>query len=77
LYAYQLRRWFACCEMNQLDPLVGVQRPHVELNLRHLGETGLMPSSVNTMTHGVRRDHLPARAGDAPDRRFVSRRGQA
>ena len=27
LYAYQLRRWFAWCETNRLDPLVGVQRP--------------------------------------------------
>lgn len=54
LYAYQLRRWFAWCETNQLDPLVGIQRPHVELSIRHLAETGLMPSSINTMMHGVR-----------------------
>jgi integrase/recombinase XerD len=26
----------------------------VELFIRHLGETGLMPSSINTMMHGVR-----------------------
>lgn len=26
LYAYQLRRWFAWCESNGLDPLVGIQR---------------------------------------------------
>ena len=25
LYAYQLRRWFAWCETNRLDPLVGIQ----------------------------------------------------
>ena len=31
LYAYQLRRWFAWCETNQLDPLVGMQRAYVEL----------------------------------------------
>ena len=54
LYAYQLRRWFAWCETSQLDPLVGIQRAHVELFIRHLGETGLMPSSINTMMHGVR-----------------------
>ena len=54
LYAYQLRRWFAWCETSQLDPLVGIQRAHVELFIRHLGETGLMPSSINTMMRGVR-----------------------
>ena len=54
LYAYQLRRWFAWCEANGLDPLVGIQRAHVELYIRHLGEAGLMASSVNTMMHGVR-----------------------
>jgi len=47
LYAYQLRRWFAWCETNRLDPLVGIHRAHVELFIRHLGETGLMPSSIN------------------------------
>lgn len=54
LYAYQLRRWFAWCGANGLDPLVGIQRAHVELFIRHLGETGLMPSSINTMLLGVR-----------------------
>ena len=29
LYAYQLRRWFTWCEINALDPLVGVQRAHL------------------------------------------------
>lgn len=53
-YAYQLRRWFAWCETNRLDPLVGVQRAHVELYIRHLGETGLRASSINTMMHRVR-----------------------
>ena len=38
LYAYQLRRWFAWCETNGLDPLVGIQRAHVELYIRHLGD---------------------------------------
>lgn len=54
LYGYQLRRWFAWCETNHLDPLVGIQRAHVELFIRHLGEGGLMPSSIGTMMHGIR-----------------------
>jgi integrase/recombinase XerD len=54
LYAYQLRRWFAWCEANKLDPLAGIQQAHVELFIRQLGESGLMDSSVNTMMHGVR-----------------------
>jgi integrase/recombinase XerD len=54
LYAYQLRRWFEWCERSGLDPLVGIQRAHVELFIRHLGEYGLMPSSINTMMHGIR-----------------------
>jgi integrase/recombinase XerD len=29
--AYQLRRWFAWCESNRLDSLLGIQRGHVEL----------------------------------------------
>ena len=31
-YAYQLRQWFAWCEANGLDPLIGIQRAHVELS---------------------------------------------
>ena len=54
LYAYQLRRWFTWCETNALDPLVGIQRAHIELYIRHLGESGLRVSSVNTMMHAVR-----------------------
>ncbi len=54
LYAYQLRRWFAWCEGNDLDPLVGIQRAHVELYIRQLGGSGLQDSSVVTMMHGVR-----------------------
>ncbi len=54
LYAYQLKRWFTWCEGNGLDPLVGVQRAHVELYIRHLGDCGLMDSSIVTMMHGVR-----------------------
>ena len=54
LYAYQLRRWFAWCEWNGLDALIGVQRAHVELYVRHLRECGLRDSSICTMMHGVR-----------------------
>jgi integrase/recombinase XerD len=54
LYAYQLRRWFGWCEGNGLDPLLGIQRAHVELYVRGLDEAGLMASSTNTMMHGVR-----------------------
>ena len=34
LYAYQLRRWFTWCDANALDPLVGIQRAHLELYIR-------------------------------------------
>ena len=54
LYAAALRRWFGWCQTNHLDPLTGVQRAHIELYIRHLHETGLRDSSVNTMMHGVR-----------------------
>jgi hypothetical protein len=42
LYSYQLRRWFLWCEGNGLDPLVGIQRAHVELYIRGLGEAGAL-----------------------------------
>ena len=54
LCSTQLRRWFGWCEANELDPLDGIQRAHVELYIRQLGEAGLMDSSVSTMMHGVR-----------------------
>jgi site-specific recombinase XerD len=54
LYAAALRRWFGWCETNHLDPLTGIQRAHLDLYIRHLHETGLRDSSVNTMMHGVR-----------------------
>ena len=54
MYTSQLARWFAWCEGNGLDPLVGIQRAHVELYIRHLGDSGLMDSSIVTMMHGVR-----------------------
>ena len=40
LYAFQLREWFSWCEGHRLDPLVGVQRAHVELYIRGLGRGG-------------------------------------
>ena len=54
LYEFQLREWFSWCEARGVDPLVGVQRAHVELYIRGLSERGLMDSSVVTMMHGVR-----------------------
>ena len=55
LYQFQLRERFACCcERNGLDPLIGVQRAHVELYIRSLGERGLMDSSVVSMLCSVR-----------------------
>ena len=54
LYAFQLKQWFTWCEGHGLDPLVGIQRAHVELYIRGLGERGLRDSSVVTMMHGVR-----------------------
>ncbi len=54
LYTYQLARWFAWCQSNGLDPLVGIQRAHVELYIRGLGDAGLMDSSINAMMHAVR-----------------------
>lgn len=36
LYSYQLHRWFVWCEGNGLDPLIGIQRAHVELYIRSL-----------------------------------------
>ncbi|WP_081615608.1 site-specific integrase [Nocardioides sp. Iso805N] len=54
LYAYQLRRRFNWCDANGLDPLLDIQRAHVELYIRHLGQGGLMASSTNTAMHAVR-----------------------
>lgn len=54
MYTAQMARWFAWCERNGLDPLVGIKRALVELYIRHLGEAGLMDSSIVTMMHGVR-----------------------
>ncbi len=65
LYSFQLREWFAWCERNGLDPPVGVQRAHVGLYIRCLGERGLMDSSGVSMMNGVRGSWRPA-AGSAP-----------
>src|SRR5690606_13216816 len=54
LYEYQLKEWFSWCDSNALDPLVGVQRAHIELYIRSLGDRGLRDSSVVTMMHAVR-----------------------
>lgn len=37
-----------------MDPLVEIQRAHVELYIRLLGDCGLMASSVVTAMHAVR-----------------------
>jgi integrase/recombinase XerD len=52
LYSHQLRRWFDWCEAHGLDPLVGIQRAHVERYIRGLGQAGLLASSTNLMMHG-------------------------
>jgi site-specific recombinase XerD len=54
VYACGLRRGFQWCETDGLDPLIGIQRAHVELYIRHLGGCGPMPSSNKTMLHGGR-----------------------
>lgn len=45
LYSTQLGRWFAWCEANRLDSLVGIQRAHVQLYVRELGEGAAATSS--------------------------------
>jgi integrase/recombinase XerD len=40
LYAYQQRRWFQWCETNGLDPLLGIQRAHLELYIRGSARPG-------------------------------------
>ncbi|WGY00854.1 hypothetical protein QI633_20225 [Nocardioides sp. QY071] len=79
LYAYQLRRWFAWCETNRIDALIGVERAHVELYIRSLTESGLMASSVVALMHGVlplrphRRTHADRPSGLRPTTRGASR----
>ena len=54
LYSFQLRGWLTWCEGNGLDPLLSVQRAHVDLDIRQPGDRGLLDSSVVTMMHAVR-----------------------
>lgn len=54
MYSYQLRCWFEWCETNHLDPLVGIQRAHVELYIRQMTDRGLMVSTINTNMHGIK-----------------------
>jgi integrase/recombinase XerD len=64
LYAYQLRRWFSWCETNGLDPLVGLQRAHLEVYIRHLHDAGLRDSS-STMLHAASGDFSGSRTSTA------------
>ena len=50
----QPQRWFASCRANGLDPLLGIQRAHVELCIWRAGDSGLMDSTVTTMMNAVR-----------------------
>jgi site-specific recombinase XerD len=47
LYACQLRRWFEWCETNQLDPLVGIKRAHVELYIRRIAKVAGIPRHIS------------------------------
>jgi integrase/recombinase XerD len=47
IYKSHLKQWLAFCEDHQLDPLVDIQRGHIEAWARHLGEERkLKPSTV-------------------------------
>ncbi len=84
LYAFQLREWFAWCERNGLDPPMNVQRAHVELHIRSLGERSLMDSwvvSLCSVRGFFRFTHIdglipadPARCGRRPSRARTRRR---
>ena len=54
LYRYALGRWFTWCDTQQLDPLQGIQRAHVELYVHHLHTQGLCDSSIDTQMAPVR-----------------------
>jgi integrase/recombinase XerD len=56
LYAARLRRWFGWCKTNGLDPLVGIQRAHVELYLRQLGDA--RSRTVGSILLGMRTSSL-------------------
>lgn len=53
LYRRYLAQWFAWCDQQQLDPLHDVDRVHVELYIRELGQT-LKASSVCSAMNPVR-----------------------
>lgn len=53
-YSSQLRAWFTWCTMGDLDPLVGIERAHVELFIRSMSDRGLMASTINTNMHAVK-----------------------
>ena len=36
--AFQPREWFTWCEGCGLDPVIGIQRAHVEMYIRQLGD---------------------------------------
>src|SRR4051812_46518084 len=66
LYAFQLRRWFAWCDANALDPLLGIQRAHVELYIpaRRRRAHGLLGRHDDARRSWV----LPVRSHRRPDR---------
>lgn len=47
-YEYQLGRYFKWCMANNVHPLYDVKRAHVEFYVRHLIDSGLKASTVNT-----------------------------
>jgi integrase/recombinase XerD len=75
-YTDDLRRWFTWCETNGMDPLIGIQRAHVELYIHELGERGLMDSSIKTMMHGVRGFFRFAHTGTSHDLNGAQRGAQ-
>ena len=55
LYAYQLHRWFTWCQINGLDPLIGLQRAHLELYIRHLHDAGPFDTGLSRDASARRR----------------------
>lgn len=53
-YESALRRFMHWCVAQQLHPLYDIKRPHVEFYVRHLIESGLKASTVNTMFTPIR-----------------------
>ena len=65
LYAAQLRRWFGWCETNGLDPLVGIQRAHVE---RHAAITNALDAGVPLRDAQILARHADPRTTEHYDR---------